>query len=230
MAKTRKTPVGTATDAPTPPGDVPAGVAQAVAGATAKFRSRLLSPAEGGYRTVRASSLKIHPKNWRTHPEYQSTAVRKILERIGWVDALKCRELPDGSLELFDGHLRRDLAEGEEVPVLVSRLTDAETDEILAMYDQVSTLAVPDVAKLADLLGGLKAIDVPLVELGWPQYKLDQLTATVYTPPAGVSNSDGDDRSNGAAQPPAEFPAVGEDIKTEHCCPKCGYRWSGKSS
>ena len=30
--------------------------------------------------------------------------------------------------------------------------------------------------------------------------------------------------------PPEEFPEVGEDVPTEYCCPKCGYRWSGGSA
>ena len=30
-----------------------------------------------------------------------------------------------------------------------------------------------------------------------------------------------------AVQPPEEFTEYNEDIETEHCCPKCGYRWSG---
>jgi ParB-like chromosome segregation protein Spo0J len=34
-------------------------------------------------------------------------------------------------------------------------------------------------------------------------------------------------READAPTPPEEFPEVGEDIDTEHCCPKCGYRWSG---
>ena len=31
----------------------------------------------------------------------------------------------------------------------------------------------------------------------------------------------------GAVDAPDDFPEVGEDIKTESECPKCGYRWSG---
>jgi hypothetical protein len=31
-----------------------------------------------------------------------------------------------------------------------------------------------------------------------------------------------------AADPPEEFGEYGEDIATEHRCPKCGYQWSGK--
>ena len=28
--------------------------------------------------------------------------------------------------------------------------------------------------------------------------------------------------------PPDDFKEYDEDIETEHVCPKCGYRWSGK--
>ena len=31
----------------------------------------------------------------------------------------------------------------------------------------------------------------------------------------------------GIPEPPNDFTEVGEDIDTEHCCPKCGYKWSG---
>jgi hypothetical protein len=30
------------------------------------------------------------------------------------------------------------------------------------------------------------------------------------------------------AAPPEEFGEYGEDIETQYCCPKCGYKWSGK--
>ena len=31
-----------------------------------------------------------------------------------------------------------------------------------------------------------------------------------------------------AVEPPAEFGEYGENIETQYCCPKCGYKWSGK--
>jgi hypothetical protein len=31
-------------------------------------------------------------------------------------------------------------------------------------------------------------------------------------------------------QAPDDFPEFGDDIATEHCCPKCGSEWSGKTS
>jgi ParB-like chromosome segregation protein Spo0J len=32
------------------------------------------------------------------------------------------------------------------------------------------------------------------------------------------------------AQPPEGFAQYGENIATEHACPKCGFKWSGKTS
>lgn len=30
-------------------------------------------------------------------------------------------------------------------------------------------------------------------------------------------------------QPPEDFKSFDETIETQYCCPKCGYRWSGKA-
>lgn len=37
------------------------------------------------------------------------------------------------------------------------------------------------------------------------------------------------DRIEGA-QPPEDFAAYDESIETQYCCPKCGYKWSGKAN
>jgi hypothetical protein len=122
-----------------------------------------------------------------------------VLERIGFVGAVLARRLHDGSLELIDGHLRRDLLGNQEVTVLVTDLNEAEADEILATHDQLGTLALPDSDKLRSLLGSLKANDVPLIDMGWPEYKLDQVlpkdggwqpVMAPTTTPTGVSPDD----------------------------------------
>ena len=59
-------------------------------------------------RRVPARELRVHPRNWRTHPEAQQEALRGLLQELGYCDALITRELPDGGLELIDGHLRRE--------------------------------------------------------------------------------------------------------------------------
>ena len=68
-------------------------------------------------RRVRARDLLPNPKNWRRHPKVQADALRGLLDEIGIADALLARELPDGRLQLIDGHLRAETMPDEEVPV-----------------------------------------------------------------------------------------------------------------
>jgi hypothetical protein len=103
-------------------------------------------------RRVKASQLRPHPKNWRTHPATQQDAVRGLLAEIGYADAPLARELADGSLELLDGHLRTRLTPDAELPVLIVDLDDQEAAKLLALHDPLVALAEPDGYVLADLL------------------------------------------------------------------------------
>ncbi len=103
-------------------------------------------------RRVRASQLRPHPRNWRTHPRSQRDALRGVLAEIGYADALLARQLPDGSLELIDGHLRAETTPDMEVPVLVLDVDEAEAAKLLALLDPLAGLAEADQDMLADLL------------------------------------------------------------------------------
>ena len=59
-------------------------------------------------------------------------ALRALLTEIGYADALIARELPDGQLQLIDGHLRAETTPDEQVPVLVLDVTEEEADKLLA--------------------------------------------------------------------------------------------------
>src|SRR5262245_7506783 len=107
-------------------------------------------------RRVRAGDLRPHPKNWRTHPEEQQNALRGILAEVGYVDALIVRELPDGSLQIVDGHLRAETTPDALVPVLVVDLDDSEADKVLATLDPLGAMAEPDEEQLAALLKGIE--------------------------------------------------------------------------
>lgn len=37
-------------------------------------------------------------------------------------------------------------------------------------------------------------------------------------------------REHAPIVPPGEFPEMDENLKTEHACPSCGYRWSGSKT
>ena len=103
-------------------------------------------------RRVKASQLRPHPKNWRTHPQGQQDALRGLLAEVGYADALLARELPDGTLELIDGHLRAEITPQMEVPVLVLDLDEHEAAKLLALHDPLAGLAESNDDLLADLL------------------------------------------------------------------------------
>ena len=103
-------------------------------------------------RRVKAASLRPHPRNWRKHPQGQQDALRGVLAEIGYAGALLARELPDGSLELIDGHLRAETTPDSEVPVLVVDLDDDEAAKLLALHDPLAAMAQADETLLADLL------------------------------------------------------------------------------
>ncbi|MEY3205093.1 MAG: hypothetical protein RLZZ21_1424 [Planctomycetota bacterium] len=114
---------------------------------TTAVRNRVLRLAR-----VRASDLVPHPRNWRAHPEKQAAALRGILAEIGYADALLARELPDGRLQLVDGHLRAETTPDIEVPVLVLDLTEAEADKLLLSLDPLAAMAEANAEALESLL------------------------------------------------------------------------------
>jgi hypothetical protein len=103
-------------------------------------------------RRVKAGELRPHPKNWRRHPQAQRDALCGVLAEIGYAGALLARELPDGSLQLIDGHLRAETTPDVEVPVLVLDLDEQETAKLLALHDPLAAMAQTEPDVLADLL------------------------------------------------------------------------------
>jgi len=124
-------------------------------------------------RHVRAGDLRPHPKNRRKHPEAQQNARRGILAEVGYVDALIVRELPDGSLQIVDGHLRAETTPDAHVPVLVVDLNDEEAEKVLATFDPLAAMAEPDEAQLTQLLQGIETDSEALAAL------LDELAKEV---------------------------------------------------
>lgn len=104
------------------------------------------------FRRVPASELVPNPNNWRTHPAPQMDALRAVLEEVGFAGAELVRELPDGRLELIDGHARAKLCGEAEVPVLVLDVNDAEAKKLLATFDPIGAMAESDGLALDRLL------------------------------------------------------------------------------
>lgn len=133
-------------------------------------------------RRVPASELHPNPLNWRTHPKEQLDAIRGILAEVGFAGAELARELPDGSLQLIDGHARAEVAGDAIVPVLVLDVTEDEAKKILATFDPVGAMAGKDAEKLAALISDLKEQDDILTGLVWPDYVIDPLLAADWSP------------------------------------------------
>ncbi len=123
------------------------------------------------FRRIKASQLRPHPNNWRTHPTAQQDALRGVLAEIGYADALLARALPDGSLELVDGHLRAETTPDMEVPVLVLDLDEAEAAKLLVLHDPLAGMAAANQEVLAELLGQVET------ENDAVQAMLDQMLA-----------------------------------------------------
>ncbi len=122
-------------------------------------------------RRVPASQLRPNAKNWRVHPQNQQDALRGVLAEIGYADALLARQLPDGSLELIDGHLRAEITPDQEVPVLVLDVDEKEAAKLLAVLDPLAGLAETNQDALADLLAEVETESEAL------QAVLDELAA-----------------------------------------------------
>ncbi len=115
-------------------------------------------------RRVPASTLIPNPKNWRTHPESQQNALRGILAEVGFADAILVRETPAG-LQIIDGHCRAEMVQGQEVPVLVLDLDEAEADKLLSVFDPLAAMAEADKNALANLLDGIETSSDALAKM-----------------------------------------------------------------
>ncbi len=113
-------------------------------------------------RRVKASELSPNPRNWRTHPQGQQDALRGILAEVGYADALLVRELPDGALEIIDGHLRAETTPDEMVPVLVLDLDQDEAAKLLTVLDPLAGMAEANEQALGQLLAEIQTDDAAL--------------------------------------------------------------------
>src|SRR5712692_5599178 len=106
--------------------------------------------------TVRAGDLVPHPNNWRRHPPDQRRAMEDSLAELGDIRSLLGYRLPDGRIQLIDGHLRRDLDPERIVTVELVDLTQAEAAKALLTLDPLAMLAETDAQAVQVLAAGLQ--------------------------------------------------------------------------
>ena len=158
-------------------------------------------------RRVPTSALIPNPKNWRTHPDKQKTALNAMLAEVGIVGALLAYETEQG-LMLIDGHLRAEEVAGEDVPVIVLDVTEAEADLLMLAYDPLGAMASVEGEALKALVD----------EVVFNSSELEKFTEDFLASIANVTLE---------KLAPEEFPEVDENIETTYHCDACGYKWSG---
>lgn len=114
------------------------------------WRNRIVASAE-----VLARELVPNEANWRLHPEPQKRALRGALAEVVWVQNIIVNRRTG---RIVDGHLRAELAasQNEIVPVVYVDLSEDEERLVLASIDPLSSMAIADEDKLAELLTEIK--------------------------------------------------------------------------
>jgi hypothetical protein len=120
---------------------------------------------------VKGRDLAPNPKNWRRHPNVQRDALKTVLAAVGFAGAALARETEAG-LVLIDGHLRAEVADDQELPVLILDVTAEEADKILATFDPLTGMAEADrqrrnalLRELSDLKG--QSLEFQQLLAGW---------------------------------------------------------------
>jgi DNA modification methylase len=121
------------------------------------WRNRIVGQAD-----VPPATLVAHPENWRRHPAQQRRVLQAALRDVGWVQRVLVNRHTG---HILDGHARVEeaLARGEPaVPVTYVELSPDEERAVLASFDVIGSLAVPDPEALDALLAGLGPMDAEL--------------------------------------------------------------------
>lgn len=100
------------------------------------------------------TELTANPANWRKHPQTQTNTLKDVIGEVGWAGALLYNEKTG---RLIDGHARKELFEGERVPVLIGSWDEEQEKLILATLDPLAAIAGTDQEKLDELLAEIEA-------------------------------------------------------------------------
>lgn len=154
--------------------------------------------------------MELRP--WGRNPRRNDHAVRQVAESIktfGFGAPIVARA---EDLRVIAGHTRIKAALKlglEKVPVRLLDISEADADRLALADNKLGEIAEWDSSVLEALV---RDDNVDLTALGWSEQEVNEL-CHISDPPSA----------------PDDFAEVDEDISTDYCCPKCGYRWSGKT-
>lgn len=164
-----------------------------------------------GTRDIPVADLNRFPGNARRGDVDE---IRRSIRRHAQYRSLAVRQHDDGTLTILAGNHTYDAisAEGHETARCeLITCTDDDAVRINLLDNRIPELGGYDEQALAEQL---MLLDGDYEGTGFTAAYLDNLFGA------------GDEKP-----PPDEFPSYdGDTIETEHECPSCGYRWSGKTA
>ena len=112
---------------------------------------------------VTAATLTPNPLNWRRHGREQLSAVKDLIDDVGWAGCLLYNER---TKRLIDGHARLEVVGPDDVvPVLMGSWDEATEAKILATLDPVAGMATADAAAFQALIDSMTVDSLDLQEL-----------------------------------------------------------------
>jgi ParB-like chromosome segregation protein Spo0J len=162
---------------------------------------------------IQTADLIPYARNTRTHSEAQVAQIAGSIREFGFTNPV----LIDKDNGIIAGHGRVMAAQKlglAKVPcVRLAHLTDTQRRAYIIADNKLALNAGWDEEMLGIELADLREADFDLGLLGFDGDAIENF----LNPPEIEPTS------------PEEFQEVDENIDTEHECPKCSYRWSGKS-
>lgn len=169
------------------------------------------------------SDFRPQQNNANQHTQRGLGMLDESISQHGWIGAISCAA--DG--EVFDGSARLETVYtrfGEDVePIVVE--TDGSRPVVVKRTD------IPDAEDPRAKMLALAANRIAEIDLSWSPEVLAELSQDLDL--SGLFRDDELTKILGQSDfsvdhdAPSDFKEYDEQIETEHCCPKCGYKWSG---
>lgn len=158
------------------------------------------------------SSLSPYERNARTHSPEQVKQLAASIEKFGFTNPVLVTK--DGMIVAGHGRVEAAMTLGlKDVPVIVvgKDWTEDQLRAYVLADNQLALNAGWDKDLLAIELKELNDVGFDIALTGFDEVFLEKTLGL------------------GEIEAPAEFDEFDEDIKTDHECPKCGFKWSGKT-
>lgn len=158
--------------------------------------------------TVPLDALRNHPRNPRRG---DVKSIQASIDNNGFYGAVIAQRSTGYIIAGNHRWLAAQESNATEIPVIWVDIEDDHALRIMLADNRTNDLAEYDDALLSELLNDLAESTGTLLGTGYDENAVDTMLKEL---------------SEATTEPPEDFKEYGEDIQTEHECPKCGYRFS----